>query len=149
RDIANPRWRSIPASRDDALPRWPSWHEIVGSSRPSPAVAVAADQSRSRRVRVGRLEALAGEGPLVELDAEPGSLRRCELAPPEGALALGDRGAEEGLGREPVRDARVAAPAQRLRGVRGGGDPDRAVERAREVGGQGGGDREGGRDAAD
>ena len=38
-------------------------------------------------------------------------------------------------GREAVRDARVAA-AQRLRHVRGGSDPDRPVERAREVDGQ-------------
>ena len=71
----------------------------------------------------------------VDLDAEPGAVvdaaadrRRARRPWP---IVLG----EQPLGREAVRDARVAARRpQGLRRVGGGGDPDRAVESAGEVG---------------
>ena len=76
---------------------------------------------------------------LVDLDAEAGPARRVQHAVAELALDRGDRRGEEALGGEPVGEAGFARPvlAASVCGDLGrGGDPDRAVEGAGEVGGE-------------
>ena len=92
---------------------------------------VAAPLSPMRREsRRTRLEPVGLERRLVDLDPEAGARGRVEHAASQLALDRGDGRGEEPLGGEAVGEAGRRHLAQRLRDLRGRGDPDRAVEGA-------------------
>src|SRR5581483_4007682 len=86
------RGRNVRPALGQRLNRWPSWREIAGSTRPSPALA-----ARALRARAGRLAAPPGQPPLARLglrdpvDAGPVEAADDAAVAPVDAAGLGRR----------------------------------------------------------